>query len=180
VPMCDSGGASTLGREMCPSNRLCVFGGRLEDKCCCKSCRSLKEDTFVHLEHLSIPSGSWDIGSHTAHLSVANILCLGPSICFEFFFFGRVSSLACRFGAGDSSFLTMQCSLSLLSFHHQYCDESPLRYYRLRGLVSEGQFLIGWSLHCFGFGFIWNWNRNSPWLFIFLRYHFQHSHTDVV
>ncbi len=37
---------------------FCVFRGRVEDKCCCKSCRPFKEDTFVHLEHLSILNGS--------------------------------------------------------------------------------------------------------------------------
>ena len=53
-----------------------VFGGRFEDKCCCKSCRPFKEDIFVHLEHLSIPNSSRDIGSHTEHLSAANIVAV--------------------------------------------------------------------------------------------------------
>ena len=53
-----------------------VFGGRFEDKCCCKSCRPFKEDIFVHLEHLSIPNSFRDIGSHTEHLSVANIVAV--------------------------------------------------------------------------------------------------------
>jgi hypothetical protein len=33
-----------------------VFGGRLEDNCCCDSCRTLKEDAFLQLIHLLFPS----------------------------------------------------------------------------------------------------------------------------
>ncbi len=35
-----------------------VFGGRFEEQSCCTSCRPLKEDTCVHLKHLSIPNSS--------------------------------------------------------------------------------------------------------------------------
>jgi hypothetical protein len=75
-----------------------VFGGRFEEQSCCTSCRPLKEDTCVHLKHLSIPNSSWDIVSFRPAGPVDASVEPG-NICWYHASLLKITTLVAKWGA---------------------------------------------------------------------------------